>query len=252
MLEIDKKKFGSFVAERRRGKGLTQKELAKKLYISDKAVSKWETGISLPDTTLLIPLADLLDISVTELLMCEEMERENPVQGEKIEKLVKRAISYAEQNPERAYQKNRTWIIICGFSFIVGFTGTLLNYMTEQPVLNVLGSIELLCAIFGSYFCCFVKTRLPAFYDENDLSFYHDGVFSMRIPGIRLNNRNWLSVIKTFRISLCSFMAVSPFINLIAGSVMPEIWTLTGGYLLLVMFLCAFFIPVYLAGKKYE
>lgn len=46
MYELDKKKFGSFVATLRREQGLTQKELAQGLYISDKAISKWETGVS--------------------------------------------------------------------------------------------------------------------------------------------------------------------------------------------------------------
>ena len=69
MFAIDKEKFGLFVAKLRKEKGFTQKELAKRLSISDKAVSKWETGVSLPDISLLIPLGDLLGVSVTELLM---------------------------------------------------------------------------------------------------------------------------------------------------------------------------------------
>lgn len=73
MFNIDKKKFGAFVAVLRKEKGITQKELSEQLCISDKAVSKWETGVSLPDTVLLIPLANLLDVSVTELLMCERL-----------------------------------------------------------------------------------------------------------------------------------------------------------------------------------
>lgn len=44
MFAIDKNKFGAFVAERRKEKGFTQKELARQLFLSDKAVSKWETG----------------------------------------------------------------------------------------------------------------------------------------------------------------------------------------------------------------
>ena len=66
MFEIDKEKFGSFVSSLRKAKGYTQKELAEKLYISDKAVSKWEVGASLPDTALLVPLSELLGVSVTE------------------------------------------------------------------------------------------------------------------------------------------------------------------------------------------
>lgn len=70
MFTINKKKFGAFVASLRKEKGITQKELSEQLCISDKAISKWETGVSLPDTVLLIPLANLLDVSVTELLIC--------------------------------------------------------------------------------------------------------------------------------------------------------------------------------------
>lgn len=47
MYELDKEKFGQFVAELRKEKGYTQKELAERLYLSDKAISKWERGISL-------------------------------------------------------------------------------------------------------------------------------------------------------------------------------------------------------------
>ena len=71
MSNIDKVEFGSFVAELRKEKGLTQKELADKLLVSSKAISKWETGANMPDVSLLIPLADILGVSVTELLQCE-------------------------------------------------------------------------------------------------------------------------------------------------------------------------------------
>ena len=47
MFEIDKKKFGAFLSQLRKEKGYTQKDLAQKLFLSDKAVSKWETGLSL-------------------------------------------------------------------------------------------------------------------------------------------------------------------------------------------------------------
>lgn len=60
--------IGHFIAERRKQKRLTQKELAERLQVSDKAVSRWETGIGLPDTSLLKPLSDILEVSVSELL----------------------------------------------------------------------------------------------------------------------------------------------------------------------------------------
>ncbi len=63
MHEINKSQFGQFLSARRKEKGYTQKELAQKLFLSDKAVSKWERGISLPDISLLIPLSDILDVT---------------------------------------------------------------------------------------------------------------------------------------------------------------------------------------------
>lgn len=93
MFEIDKQRFGSFIALLRKEKRYTQKELAQRLFISDKAVSKWETAASIPDTALLIPLAELLGVSVTELLMCERINDSKPMDAGKVEGLVKTAIS---------------------------------------------------------------------------------------------------------------------------------------------------------------
>ena len=73
MYEIDNQKFGRFVAALRKEKGYTQKELAEKLFLSDKAISKWERGLSLPDIALLEPLADILGVTVAELLKGERI-----------------------------------------------------------------------------------------------------------------------------------------------------------------------------------
>lgn len=64
-------KFGQFIKEQRKKKSLTQRQLAKRLNISDKAVSKWEVGDSYPDISLLIPLANIFNVTVDELLKCE-------------------------------------------------------------------------------------------------------------------------------------------------------------------------------------
>ena len=65
---MDAKVTGAFIAQLRREQGLTQKELADCLGVTDKAVSRWETGKGLPDTALLKPLGDVLGVSVGELL----------------------------------------------------------------------------------------------------------------------------------------------------------------------------------------
>lgn len=73
---MDIEKVGKYIAQCRKEKGLTQAALAAQLHITDKAVSKWERGLSLPDVTLLTPLSQALDISVTELLQGKSMEYE--------------------------------------------------------------------------------------------------------------------------------------------------------------------------------
>lgn len=67
-------KFGPFLQSQRKSKGMTQGELAQKLHVTDKAVSRWERGVGFPDIKLLEPLAAALDISVAELLRAEREE----------------------------------------------------------------------------------------------------------------------------------------------------------------------------------
>lgn len=65
---MDTNATGRFIAELRKQKGYTQKDLAEKLMVTDKAISRWETGKGLPDVSLLKPLSDILGVSVGELL----------------------------------------------------------------------------------------------------------------------------------------------------------------------------------------
>lgn len=71
---MDKNITGRLIAELRKQKGFTQKELAEKLMVTDKAISRWETGKGLPDTSLLKPLGDVLGVSITELLSGKRIE----------------------------------------------------------------------------------------------------------------------------------------------------------------------------------
>ena len=74
---MDQVKIGKFIAERRKAEGFTQAALAEKLNITDRAVSKWETGKSMPDTSLMLELCGLLGISVNELLSGERLDMDN-------------------------------------------------------------------------------------------------------------------------------------------------------------------------------
>ena len=74
---MDQLKIGKFIAECRKQKQLTQLQLADKLGITDKAISKWERGIAMPDTSIMLELCDILCISVNELLNGERINMEN-------------------------------------------------------------------------------------------------------------------------------------------------------------------------------
>lgn len=82
---MNKQQFGGFIADNRRTAGLTQRALAERLHVTDKAVSKWERALSYPDVTLLEPLAEALGMGVEELLACRRKERkkeeEQPMQN---------------------------------------------------------------------------------------------------------------------------------------------------------------------------
>ena len=65
---MNAEKIGKFISRKRKMKNLTQKELANKLHITDKAVSKWDRGVSLPDISVLIPLSEILNVGLYDLL----------------------------------------------------------------------------------------------------------------------------------------------------------------------------------------
>ena len=71
---MDAKKFGMFIATLRKEKNMTQVDLAKKLQVTDKAVSKWERGLGFPDINSIEPLADALGVSVLEIMRSEKIE----------------------------------------------------------------------------------------------------------------------------------------------------------------------------------
>lgn len=110
---MDQIKIGKFIASCRKEQGLTQAMLAEKLEISDRAVSKWETGKSMPDSGIMLELCDLLEISVNELLSGERIMKEAyDVKAE--ENLLEMQIEIEEQN--RLLLKLENWI---GFPVVI-------------------------------------------------------------------------------------------------------------------------------------
>jgi len=137
---MERKSIGSFIAALRRANGMTQKELAEKLSVSDKAVSRWERDDSLPDLMLLPVIADIFHITVDELLrgerkgeiaaQPEEKAMDTAAETARLKKQTKRVLAV-----QLAKLRSRTCIalcvgtvgvigaIICNFGFMRGFIG---------------------------------------------------------------------------------------------------------------------------------
>lgn len=87
---MDNNKIGKFIAQLRKEKNLTQQQLGEKLFVTDKAVSKWERGISLPDISIIESLARILDVDVSELLHGEKGNKEKINVQEEVNKVLEK------------------------------------------------------------------------------------------------------------------------------------------------------------------
>ena len=100
-------KIGSFIAERRKMKSLTQAQLAEKLGITDRAVSKWENGRSLPDSAIMLELCEILEITVNDLLCGEVVLMEN--YNKELENRLLELVKQKEENDKRLLKLE--WVI---------------------------------------------------------------------------------------------------------------------------------------------
>ncbi|MDE6504769.1 MAG: helix-turn-helix domain-containing protein [Clostridia bacterium] len=144
---MDQVKIGKFIHEMRKEQSLTQRELAEKLNISDKTVSKWETGNGLPEVGLMLPLCGALRISVNELLSGERLDE-------------KQYYKKAEQNimdllREKAEAKKKIIIsaIICIITVLAGVTLAVVAGLFEMQiwlrVLLIAIAVIIACAGIG-------------------------------------------------------------------------------------------------------
>ena len=252
MYEIDREKFGEFLAELRKEKGIKQKELAEKLYVSDKAVSKWETGHSIPDVSLLVPLAEILGVTVTELLECKRMDAPESMDASRADDLVKTVIELSEEERSRKRKGNMLIYLMCVFVACVEMY--CLYRLSEiwdfflVPLLPVVG----LSILFGAYIWLFIKEKLPFYYDENKINVYVDGVLHINMPGVCFNNNNWPYIVRALRVWSASGMVVFPMIYVLLEKVIG--YDIPGVLLvvLLTFFLGGLFVPIYVLGRKHQ
>lgn len=260
---IDNEKFGTFLARLRKEKGMTQKELAEKLFVSDKAVSKWERGLSLPDIALLQPMAEVLGASVTELLSGQHIREDQPLTVREVEPLLTGALTMTDQEQEAQREHRRAW----GMRFLWALalcaveTGLLCRFAParfwgEDITFVILP--PLMALIFGIYFIFFSKEKLPVFYDQYKVNFYSDGMFRMNVPGVYFNNSNWPHILNAVRAWACLtlggwaalYAAARMLLVGLGASEMAQFGILLPATLFVI--LGGMMIPIYVVGKKYQ
>ena len=212
--QIDLERFGIFVSRLRGEKGMTQKALAEKLFVSDKAVSKWENGKSLPDISLLEPLAQMLGVTVPELLHGKRLDVEEPVGGqqdelfteENLKKWFSESDAAIRAGSSEMKQRKRRGIRLYIASILLSGVEILLLYLlgvrlgmggfdVSMEVLLTVG----LVLMFGPWFFWIMPECLPSYYDVMSLSYFAYGGMHINLPGVRFNNMNWPHILKAWR-----------------------------------------------------
>ncbi len=248
MREIDKSVFAAFLSQHRKEKGLTQKDLAQRLYVSDKAVSKWERGLSMPDIALLIPLSEILGVTVTELLEGRKLEAEE-ITTEQAEVLLQKALSLSEDSGKSDPKKAWPMLLAIGIAALeILIVWKFFGGLTMGASFYVFEGLNL---FFGIYFWFFLAEHLPSYYDENEIGFYSDGILKMNLPGIAFNNTNWPRIVKVLRLwSLISLVTVLPVGVLLELLPTTDVTNLMLQMVCLLLYLGSLFAPVYLCARK--
>ena len=153
---MDLIKIGKYIAEKRKALGLTQKQLAEKLNMSDKSVSKWERGICLPDVSIYMELCSILRISINEFLAGEDIGAENV-----IEKSDSNLIQITKESKKKQKNLKTILAVVTVFAVIVSaILGTLFfhklihpkNYITAVDQTSTeMKTAELLSGTDGAY-----------------------------------------------------------------------------------------------------
>lgn len=160
-------KIGKFIAECRKKNGLTQAQLAEKLNITDRAISKWENGKSMPDSSIMLDLCNELKISVNELLSGEVIKMDN--YNEKLEQNLIDMVKQKEESDKKmlklevviGYISSITFLILI---FLASFV-EMQNWIRISLV--VLGSITFAIGMFNC-----LKIEQTAGYYECDKCHY--------------------------------------------------------------------------------
>ncbi len=158
---MDLIKIGKFIANCRKDKNLTQEQLAEKLSVTDRAVSKWERGLSLPDAGKMLDLCDILDIKVNELLTGEKIDMEN--MNKKSEELLVE-MARQEQIKNRKLLTSMYVMVASAILFYVGIILLASITLKQGPILAAIICAATVVLVFVGFYG--LKLEVDAGYYE--------------------------------------------------------------------------------------
>ena len=155
---MDAKKFGTFVAQMRKENNMTQADLAEKIHVTDKAVSRWERGLGFPDINTIEPLAEALGLTMHELMKQEKSKAET-ITREEANEAVENAISMAEMQRKKLMKRVFKWVsvpviilvAIMAFHLVVtGFTRRSDVFMLDYSATEHTGVVTMHVGVMSS------------------------------------------------------------------------------------------------------
>ncbi len=160
---MDLQKTGNFLKELRKGKELTQEQLAETLNVSRRTVSRWETGSNMPDLDLLVEMADLYQVDLRELL---DGERKKEKMNEELKETVLQVAEYSNAEKQRGTKIVRVY-------FVIGILALIANAVINMMELNetfmtgfLKGStfaLALIAMVFGILYTTGAMAKMQAF-----------------------------------------------------------------------------------------
>lgn len=155
------KKIGQFIANCRKDKNMTQLDLAQKLFISDRTVSRWESGRGMPDTSLIIKLCKELDISVNELLTGEKIKKENYINE------AEKNLLYLQEEKKKADRRLLNIEVAIGVTSVIVYLVMIIIaiFAIESLGWRIFIIVFSLISIFSSTFLCIFIEQKAGYYE---------------------------------------------------------------------------------------
>ena len=158
---MDLNKIGKFIADCRKQKKLIQEQLAEKLYITDRTVSKWERGLSLPDADKMLELCDILGINVNELLLGEEIDMKD---YEKKNEQLLLELAKKDELKNKKLMTSMWTILITSTLFYVGILLISVNTLEKGALLGTIICVSTIIFLIAAFIA--LKFEIDAGYYE--------------------------------------------------------------------------------------